>query len=1099
MTVQEWLGKNNQIGIDIWEKKYRYNNEGFDEWLDRVSGRDEELRQLILNKRFLFAGRTLANRGTSKKGSYANCYSEGYVLDSLENIMQVNTNIAHTFKAQGGQGLSLSKLRPKGCGINNGQFKSDGIIPFMEMFNRTTESISQGGSRKGALIMTLDIWHKEAKNFITIKSEENKIQKANLSLEIDDEFMECVKKYYKTGEVIKKLIKKNYNGNIVEYEVVPIDLYKLMMEKAYNWAEPGCLFINRFRNYNLMEFHDGYEIETCNPCFAGNMELLTADGYKTFEELSDTEPYIFNVDGNVVKSKVWCSGEKDTVQVKTTNGTIICTADHRFMTKDGEECVANNLKGKYLMPISSGNRELDKKYIKYGFIQGDGQLSRLNSVYHEGLEVNIGEKDGDIRELFSDENFTYKSNRAIYLDGFKDDLINLGFSRENLPTRIFPSTYPQWTHNQKASFLHGCYSANGSVIKKGRVSYKTTCREFAEQLMKTLTNDFNIKDVYITTNKSKKNKFTNGEYECRESYDINIGKFKEITKFVTEINFYQAYKREQLSQLMNRKTPYVTSVTPYKKIKVYDFKESERHWGIVEGFVVHNCGEQALPKSGACNLGSINLSEFVIYPFTKSAYFDFENFEKAIRIAVKALDTIVDENLKNHPLLEQQSISRNYRNIGLGIMGMWDMLVKLGYKYGSKKSIHFVDYLMREMFRQAVFASGQLAKEKGSFPKYDKNVLESSITKKHFTFTQRELDDLEITKYGLRNCSLLSVAPTGSLGTMLNVSTGCEPAFSIAYNRKTESLNGGEDTYYKVYTGAAKEYLEAYPDKELPEAFVTSGDIHWKDRIDMQAIIQEHVDTAISSTVNLPNNCTQEEIEDLYLYAWEKGLKGVTIYRDGCKRSGILSTETTDKNRPEEDKLTKQKQEIPRGMIIKADDNCVGKKRTLHTGCGTLHCEAFFDPDTGELLETYFSKGSSGGCNNFMIGLSRMISLSSRAGVDIDSIIDQLKSSGVCPSYAVRTATKRDTSKGSCCPVAIGNALMEMYKEMRYELGIEGEEKSIDPNKTIADSMTGLSIPVDKIKTNKISVSSTCPQCGEPLIFEGGCNICKNCGWSKCD
>ena len=186
MTVEEWLGKDNKLGIDIWEKKYRYNNESFDEWLDRVSGGDEKVKQLIQEKKFMFGGRTLSNRGTDKKGSMSNCYSRGFVKDNLEDLMQAASDIAITFKAQGGQGISLSKLRPKGCGINHGQFKSDGIIPFMEIYNRVTESISQGGSRKGALIMTLDAWHKEAREFITIKSEEGKIQKANLSLEIDD-------------------------------------------------------------------------------------------------------------------------------------------------------------------------------------------------------------------------------------------------------------------------------------------------------------------------------------------------------------------------------------------------------------------------------------------------------------------------------------------------------------------------------------------------------------------------------------------------------------------------------------------------------------------------------------------------------------------------------------------------------------------------------------------------------------------------------------------------------------------------------------------------------------------------------------------------
>lgn len=265
MDVREWLGEDNQIGIDIWEKKYRYNNESFDEWLDRVSGGNNELRQLITDRKFLFGGRALANRGTNKKGSMFNCYSSGYAPDDIEGLMQLNTNLALTYKAQGGQGLSLTNVRPKGTPIGN-EFTSDGIVPFMEIFNATTSSISQGGARKGALMMSLDIMHKEAETFITIKSNEDKITKANLSLEINDKFMECVQTYYKTGEIKKIHEIRYYNGHKVEYDVTPIELYKLMIETVYNWAEPGCIFSNRFRNYNLMEFDDDYQIETCNPC-----------------------------------------------------------------------------------------------------------------------------------------------------------------------------------------------------------------------------------------------------------------------------------------------------------------------------------------------------------------------------------------------------------------------------------------------------------------------------------------------------------------------------------------------------------------------------------------------------------------------------------------------------------------------------------------------------------------------------------------------------------------------------------------------------------------------------------------------------------------
>ena len=264
MTVEEWLN-NDQLGIDIWNNKYRYNNETLDEWFDRVSGKDQELRKLIVEKKFLFGGRTLANRGTNR-GSYNNCYCSGRVEDSLTDILDTNKQIALTFKAQGGQGVSLSNIRPKGSKIGK-TFESDGIVPFMEIFNTTTASVSQGGHRRGALMMSLDVEHPQIKDFITIKSDLNKINNANLSVEINDRFMNAVQKYYETGEVVKYVVPNKFKGGNPEgYEICPIEIYKLIIKQAHKTAEPGVMFMNKFSNYNLMEHIADYQIYTSNPC-----------------------------------------------------------------------------------------------------------------------------------------------------------------------------------------------------------------------------------------------------------------------------------------------------------------------------------------------------------------------------------------------------------------------------------------------------------------------------------------------------------------------------------------------------------------------------------------------------------------------------------------------------------------------------------------------------------------------------------------------------------------------------------------------------------------------------------------------------------------
>lgn len=248
----------------------------------------------------------------------------------------------------------------------------------------------------------------------------------------------------------------------------------------------------------------------------------------------------------------------------------------------------------------------------------------------------------------------------------------------------------------------------------------------------------------------------------------------------------------------------------------------------------------------------------------------------------------------------------------------------------------------------------------------------------------------------------------------------------------------------------------------------------------MLGSIAKHIDMSVSKTINIPEDYSFENTKDVYLKCWQLGIKGCTIFRPNPLRQGILISHTK-KSQEEEKKLNTI---LGRGDILVADDNVIGLKRKLTSGCGSLHVQAFFDPNTGLLQETYFSKGSTGGCNNFMIGLSRMISLASRAGVGLEDIVDQLNSCGACPSYATRHATKHDTSPGACCPMAIGRALLEMSDEFRDWM---------ENNESNEIRIPRVEHEKQKAKINK------CPQCGEELIQEGGCIICKNCGWSKCD
>lgn len=325
---------------------------------------------------------------------------------------------------------------------------------------------------------------------------------------------------------------------------------------------------------------------------------------------------------------------------------------------------------------------------------------------------------------------------------------------------------------------------------------------------------------------------------------------------------------------------------------------------------VNPCAEAPLVKSGSCLLGSINLSEFVLDPYTNFATFDYNAFKETIHIVVKAMNEVLDENIDRVPLEMQKQTAIDWRNIGIGIMGLADMLIKLGVVYGEEASLSICHDISRFFLNEAVKASSLLAKEHGPFPKFD---IEKTV-KSEFYKTGLDTDTKELVrKYGLRNASLLSIAPTGSISTLLGVSGGVEPNFANSYLRRTQSLHD-EDVFYKVLTPIAEEYMNKNNlknENELPNIFITSEKIPSLNRIKMQSVWQTHVDMAISSTVNLPEHTTVEEVHDIYLAAWEYGLKGITIYRSNCNREGVLIEEKKPKSddKKEDLKIVEEKKE----------------------------------------------------------------------------------------------------------------------------------------------------------------------------------------------
>lgn len=1056
----DWLGcsPGYDLQYNIWDGKYRFDNEDLSHWFQRVSGGNMKIADLIQQRKFIFGGRTLANRGIPNSGSFSNCYSIGYVGDTLPEILKANTDIALTFCAHGGQGLSLSKIRPAGSLIK-GKYTTDGIVPFMRMFNTTTETISQGGSRKGALMMSLSVWHPEIETFISIKSDKNEINKANLSVEIDDEFMECVK-----AGVTEKRCEFYYNDTVYEYTINPVAIFEKICQNARDHAEPGILFTNRLRNYNLMEKVEGYQIETTNPCVTGDTQILTIKGYKPIEDLVDDKVTIWNgYQWSEVTPKV-TGQNQDVYQVNFSDGSSVkCTNYHKWVMKDQTRKETKDLqKGdkltKCTYPIieSQAAPGYDETFMyTLGFFAGDGSFTSNGSpvLYLYGSKRDL---------------LPYFVNGVVRIDKTNDERTVLTIQDWK---SMFNKDFVPSVRNlirDRIIWLAGLIDADGSLNSSDGCITITSVNQFFLQQVKYMLNTLGCNATISLMKHGGKRMLPNhkgglSEYNCQDCYRlvINASNVYKLMNLGLKTNrvVLQANPNRDASRFIQ-----VVSVEYIGKVdKVYCLTEPHNHTFIANGVITGNCGEQPLPKHGACNLCSINLSEYVLNPFTSEACIDFDNLSEDIGHIVTSMDDIVSENMMRHALPEQRMMAEKYRNIGIGIMGLADMFVKLGVTYGDDKSLRWTELVMSFITREAILSSAALANSRGTFPGYDPLMLESEFAKTVLT----EGDRHYIRNCGLRNSTFISVAPTGSVGTMFNIGTGVEPFFRLEYVRTTKSL-GGKEQEHRERPRIIQEYLnhigkEDIDIKDLPEYFVSSDMIDYRQRIKLQAILQKYTDTGISSTINLPKGTSVETIYELYMLAWKEGLKGVTVYVDGS-RDGIL---TENGNTPK-GKRTKVHAK-PRPKSLEAEYYPV---RVKGENFGVI--VGYMDDEPYEIFAIRPDKVYPQHFGTVTKVKKRVYKFESDKMV-VDNMLD----------FAVVSDSE-------------GNISLLVSAMLRHEMPVEF---IADVVRKTSDSIVSYSSSLAKILDKHAKprvLKDKCPDCGGDLIREGGCTHCSMCEYAKC-
>jgi ribonucleoside-diphosphate reductase alpha chain len=480
------------------------------------------------------------------------------------------------------------------------------------------------------------------------------------------------------------------------------------------------------------------------------------------------------------------------------------------------------------------------------------------------------------------------------------------------------------------------------------------------------------------------------------------------------------------------------------------------------------CGEQPLLPFESCNLGSINLARFVKHKDGKSSV-DYKRLRKIIGYSVRFLDNVIDQN--KYPIPEIDKTTKANRKIGLGIMGWADMLIQLGIPYDSERALELADKVMGFVKREAWTASQNLAKERGTFPNIDKSI-----------FAEKNMAPL-------RNATVTTIAPTGTISLIAGCSSGIEPLFAVAYEKhvmENEKLIEVHQDFVKIareqgfYSDELLEKL-AHGDRlqditEIPDEvariFVTSHNISPEWHIRAQAAFQKHTDNAVSKTVNFPFEATKKDVETVFKLAHTLGCKGVTVYRDGSREEQVLNLGKNKKGEP-----VNRTMATPRPR----PERTVGATEKVKIGCGSLYVTV--NSDENGICEIFTSLGRGGGCPSQSEAAARLASMALRAGVDVQEIIDQLK--GIRCMSTIKKAAMSGGIKVLSCPDAIGKAIEQYHLSAKDTF-----KKSPVANKTSKEK--------PDLLMDNTTPGSNCPECNEPLEHEGGCVICRSCGFSRC-
>jgi ribonucleotide reductase alpha subunit len=1050
--------------------------------------------------------------------SLSNCFVVQGVysnkLDSYGGIMLADQELAQIMKRRGGVGLDISGIRPKNTITANAAKTTDGIAVFMERYSNTCREVAQNG-RRGAEMITISINHPEVETFINIKRDLKKVTGANISIRFNDEFMTAVKNDAEYS--LRWPVEASPEEAKVVKKVRAKEIWNQIIDSAWASAEPGLLFWDNVKSTTPSDIYEdvGYGSISTNPCVVGSSLIAVADGRNavSIEELAkegkDVPVYSTNLETGQVEIKMGRAPRKtgsnsEVWKLTLDDGSsLIATPNHKILTKELSYIPLKDLvPGTSIFPFysfeSNNYRQISNTGQK---MKGGARRNRRQyRLIHEFFNGEIDAKTYAIHHKdFNSQNdninnlelLTHEMHKKLHSEKMKGK--NNPYYQMDDEWKYNFASHPGEKNPKWISVSNEILVEHGKKLftEEGNLTYKSWIN-YAQK---------NNLPTYLA-NKARFGTFNNFKNQVASNHKV------------VSVDFYGYEDVYNITVDDNHNYHVITSYDDNKFISS-------------SGICVKNCGEIVLSAYDACRLLVLNLASYVTNPFTDKATFDFDLFHKHTVIAQRLMDDIIDleiecidrilAKIESDPEPEEaKQVEKNLwlkikkaniggRRTGLGITALGDCLAMLNIKYGMPESIDMTYQIYKALAVGAHTSSCIMAKERGAFPLFDFNKEKGhNYLNSIMSAAGSEVADMW-EKFGRRNIALTTTAPTGSVSTLTQTTSGIEPAYLLSYvrrkkinpsdkNAKVDFVDGLGDKWqeFTIYHHGVKRWMDVTGETDItksPYWGATSNEIDWVASVDIQAAAQKWIDHSISKTCNLPNSASKDLVSQVYMRAWESGCKGFTIYRDGCRTGVLVSEETAKKNKPANERP-------------EAIENSPAPKRPLELPCDIKKAKV-----NGETW-TIFVGVLNGRPYEVFGGLSKYVDIPNKH--KNGKIVKNGKNSDGLTTYNLVIGDSPDDQMtikdiSSIFENKTHEAFTRMISlNLRHGTPIQFVVEQLTKDKYA--EMTSFSKVVARVLKSyikdgsKTAAEKKCGSCGAEgtLIYQEGCISCTQCKWSKC-